>query len=722
MDFWTYYRVLRRRRWFILILAALGALLAAALERPQRLHFEATATLTTSAPEDRRVSDFVAGTRRDGSAEQQRALALDILRSRTVAERVIQRLGLSMTPLEVLDSLRVRRDPGSDLIRLTASANTPQQAIALANAVADTAVAFHREINRRGVTLAREFIEKQVADVSTSLRQAEEDLLRFRDQKNLYTRLATRIGFVDGLQNEVARIDLSLRENQAKLATVRAGLTGQSATRSEKELVSNPVAQILQGQLVNLEVQLVSELAFRTEDHPEVVRLKTRMQAIKERLAKEVERVVSAERVQHNPVYDALVQSRITLETERLALLARREALLRVVGAVRRELPVLARNELEEARLQRQVDALRTQYADLQRRLAEIRVREQEFHTAGTLTLVDPARVAQRTSPLGNRPVRALGGAFLGLFSAVGMVLFAESVDNRLKTPEQAERLLGAPALGAIPRHNPPFEEGYRLLRASIWGAENAPPPRALAVTSPKPGEGVSTVVRNLARAFAEMGTRTLVVDMMLRRPAQHRLFFRPNERGVADILSGRATCEECLVNVQPNLWLLPAGAAPADPGPLFQPSLVRALLEDLRQRADVVVIDTPAAGAFADAYVVGPLADGVLLVLEAGRPPRGIEQQVRVRLHRVGARVLGVVVNKVPPDNVDSYFFYDRFHNGGKARPRRLRPAAAAGLAGLAVILAALAAAAPHGAVSTHARLLQQLPGLTEIWGGPRR
>jgi len=720
MEFWTYYRVLRRRRWLILILAVLGALLAAALERPQRLRFEATATLTMSAPEEQRVSDFVAGTRRDRSAEQQRALALDLLRSRTVAERVIQRLGLSMTPLEVLESLRVRRDPGSDLIRVTASANSPEQAVALANAAADVAVAFHREINRRGVTLAREFIEKQVADVATSLRQAEEHLLRFRDQKNLYTRLATRIGFIDGLVNEVARIDLSLRENEAKLATVRARLSGQSPTRSEKEIVSNPVAQILQGQLVNLEVQLVSELAFRTEDHPEVVRLKTRMQAIKDRLAKEVERIVSAERVQHNPLYDALVQSRVNLETERLALLARREALRRVIGTVRRELPVLARNELEEARLQRQVDALRTQYADLQRRLAEIRVREQEFHTSGTLTLVDPARVAQRTSPLGNRPVRALGGAFLGLLSAVGMVLFAESVDNRLKTPEQAERLLGAPALGAIPRHNPPFEEGYRLLRASIWGAENVPP-RVLAVTSPKPGEGVSTVVRNLARAFAEMGTRTLVVDMMLRRPAQHRLFYRPNERGVTDILLGRAKCEECLVNVQPNLWLLPAGAAPADPGPLLQPSLVRALLQDLRQRAELVVIDTPAAGAFADAYVVGPLADAVLLVLEAGRPPRGIEQQVRIQLHRAGARVLGVVVNKALPENVDSYFYYARFHNGGTGRSRRMR--LAAGLAGLAVILAVVAAAAaPLGGLAAHTRLLEQLPRLTDTWGVIRR
>ncbi len=697
MEFWTYYRILRRRRWLILALTLAAAVVAVLLERPQAARFEATATLTTSPPEDQRVSDFVAGTRRDRTAEQQRALAMDLLRSRTVAERVIQRLGLQQTPLQVLESLRVRRDPGSDLIRLTATADTAEQAVLLANAVAETAVAFHREINRRGVTLAREFIEKQVADVGATLRQAEEDLLRFREQKNLYTRLAARIGFVEGLENEITRINLALREGEAKLAMVRAQLSGQSATRSEREIVNNPVAQLLQGQLVNLEVQLVSELAFRTEEHPEVARLKTRMQAIRDRLTKEVERIVSSERVQPNPLYDSLLQTRVTLESERLALLARREALQRVVGAVRREFPMLARHELEEARLQRHVESLRTQYADLQRRLAEIRVREQEYQTGGTLTMVDPARTAQRTSPFGNRPVRALGGGFAGLVAAAALVIFAESVDNRVRTADQGERLLAVPALGAIPRHNPPFDEGYRLLRASLLTANGSDPPRVVAVTSPRPGEGVSTVVRNLARACADLGDRTLVVDLMLRRPRQHQLFYAPNVRGAADVLLGEATVPECLVAIQDNLWLLPAGAPRRDPGPLLRPQALKALLDDLRQRADVVLLDLPAAGAFADAHAVAPLADGVLLVLEAGRPPRGLERQVRVQLDRAGVKVLGFVLNKAQPDAVDSYYHHQRFFNPPPPRRPLATVVVFAALTGLVLAAVNLPALAEH-------------------------
>jgi capsular exopolysaccharide synthesis family protein len=618
---------------------------------------------------------------------------------------------MQRTPLQILESLRVRKDPGSDLIRLTAVADTPQEAVLLANTVADAAVAFHREINRRGVTLAREFIEKQVADVDSSLRQAEEELLRFREQRNLYTHLASRTGFVEGLQNEITRIDLALREAEAKLAIVRARLSGQAATRSEREIVTNPVAQILQGQLVNLEVQLVSELAFRTEDHPEVARLKTRMRAIRERLNQEVERIVSAERVQANPLYDALVQTRVTVETERLALLARREALQRVVGTVRREFPVLARNELEEARLQRRVETLRSQYADLQRRLADLRVREQEFQTGGTLTLVDPARTAQRNSPLGNRPIRALGGALLGLLGGVGLVIFAESIDNRLRTPEQAERLLGVPALGAIPRHNPPFAEGYRFLRSALFGANGGQRPRMVAVTSAKPGEGVSTVVRNLALACAELGERTLVVDMMLRRPVQHRLFYAGDGKGVTEILAKQASLDECLVAVHRNVWLLPAGKPPSDPAALLQPRLVEPVLSSLREKAEVVLLDVPAAGAFADACVLGPLTDGVLLVLEAGRAPRGLEEQVRVQLHRAGAKVLGVVINKAQPDVVDTYYHHHQFFRPAPQKRSLRSVAMVISILGLAFLAALAVVAAGHGTKLLYA------PPVRDLW-----
>ena len=699
MEFWTYYRILRRRRWLLVGLALSVALVAVLLERPRSAEFEATATLTTAPPEDQRVSDFVAGTRRDRSAEQQRALAVDLLRSLTVAERVIRGLGLPLTPVQLVARIRVQRDPGSDLIRVTATASTEQEAVRLVNAVAEAASAFHREINRRGVTLAREFVEKLAADMGTSLRQAEEELWRFRNLRQLYTRVPSRVNAMGALEGEITRIDLGLRELETELAMVRERIQQHLGRRPPPLPQAPKVPFRITGTVMldgsRLAILQSAERTYfaRVGDVIEGFRVtaveedavEVRQGAFQHRFAidpsaptPQVSSVPQAQapRPQEppaDPEYARLLQSHMSLEARRLVLLARKEALRQLSRAIRQELPTLSRHELEEARLERNVQILQQQYTNLQQRLMDIRVREQEFQTIGTLTVVDLARMARRTSPLGNRPMRGLAGALLGLVGGVGLVLFAEYTDNRLKTPEQAERLLGVPALGAIPRHNPPFDEGYRMLRASLLSPNGAGPPRVLALTSTKPREGTSTVVMNLARACADMGDRTVVVDAQMRRPAQHRLWGAQNGRGLVEVLSGSACVEEVLIQLEPNLWLLPAGSSAPDPGKLLNPRQLEPLLRQLREQADVVLVDVASAGAFADAYILGPLCDGVLLVVEAGRPPRGIEELVRVQLHRSGARVVGVVVNKANPEHVDTYFYHHQFfqvrRNGGVLR-----------------------------------------------------
>ncbi|MDR7602338.1 MAG: polysaccharide biosynthesis tyrosine autokinase [Armatimonadota bacterium] len=693
MEFWTYYRILRRRRWLLLGLTLSVALVAVLVERPRPAEFEATATLTTAPPEDQRVSDFVAGTRRDRSAEQQRALAVDLLRSLTVAERVIRSLGLPLTPVQLVGRIRVQRDPGSDLIRVTAMAGTEQEAVRLANAVAEAASAFHREINRRGVTLAREFVEKLAADMGTSLRQAEEELWRFRNLRQLYTRVPSRINAMGALEAEITRIDLGLRELETKLAMVREQIQQHLANRLQPLPQAPGVPFRATGTVMldgtHLAILQSAERTYfaRVGDVIEGFRVtaveedtvEVRQGNFQHRLPIDQAALLpqapsgpqaQAPRVPESlpdPEYTRLLQSQMNLEAQRLVFLARKEALRQLSRAIRQELPTLSRYELEEARLERNVQILQQQYTNLQQRLMDIRVREQEFQTIGTLTVVDLARMARRASPLGNRPMRGLAGALLGLVGGVGLVLFAEHTDNRLKTPEQAERLLGVPALGAIPRHNPPFDEGYRMLRASLLSPNGMGPPRVLAVTSTKPREGTSTVVMNLARACADVGDRTVVVDAMLRRPALHRLLRTEVSRGLAEVLSQSASLEEALVQVEPNLWLLPAGGTVSDPGKLLNPRRVEPLLKALAERADVVLVDTPAAGAFADVYAIGPLCDGVLLVVEAGRPPRGIEELVRVQLHRAGAKVVGVVVNKASPEHVDTYFYHHQFFQVSK-------------------------------------------------------
>src|SRR5579884_244767 len=647
MEFWRYYRVLRQRRG-IVIATVLAALIAGlVLSRSSFGDFSATATVAIpSAQRFFFASSAQGGVPAQASPDILMQLAIDEIRSPEVAERVLQQFPVpGVRPADLQDLVTVQKDPTSDRIRITAQGRTPREAIGLANAVAEAAAAYDQEVQRRQTTLAREFIEKQAADAASKLKAAEDALLRFQRENGvvLASAQATQVG---NLRAQLQQLDLSLDEVNARLASIGAQMNGQSSTRTDQQISDNPIAQQLRARLVQLEVALTSELAVHTENHPNVVALKAMIQAVRDRLNKELTKIVSSESVVHNPVYDVLTQARIAAETDKLALQAKRDAIQKALAGAAQALPGLAERQMEQARLTRTIEILGKQVNDLQGQLAQVRLREQEAQNLGTLIVTDHARAAKASPFQGKRFKLTLAGV-LGLVAGVGLVFFVEYLDNTIKTPEVAERLLGVPALAVVPRHNPPFDEAYRMLRVNLMARETGDGADVIAVTSPRPGSGTSTVVLNLSRAFAQAGGRTIVVDAALRRPSLHRLFSAPNERGLAEVLTGKAAVGDVLQELGPNLWLLPSGADRSDETRALLGSRTMAgILAGLRQRGDIVLLDTC----------------------------------------RVGANVIGLVLTKVRPELVDSYVYQERFYRD--APQRRAAPAAAT--AGLIVLVVA--------------------------------
>ncbi|HEX9246027.1 MAG TPA: polysaccharide biosynthesis tyrosine autokinase [bacterium] len=682
MEFWTYYRVLRRRRWLIVATILVAVAIVLAVDRPSVGDYAATATL--SIPSAQRFF-FVAGAgvpapEQSASNAGRTAMALSVIRSWDVAERVVRGLNLSITPDELLRRLSVEGDPfGGDLLRVKVTARTPREAVMLANGVAAAAASYDQEVKRREVTLAREFLERQSDEAQAKVTEAEGALLAFQ-QKNAADLAAAKGLQVSEFATDIQRNDLMLQEVDARLASVRNQLKGQNPTRADQVITDTPIARELRAQLAALDVALTSELALRTEKHASVIILRKRIQAVQERLNAEAGKAVAAEQVRFNPIYDVLNQTRINLETEKLALLARREALLRATGAGARALPAVAQKQIEQSKLIANVEMLRREYENLQRDVAVSRLREQEAQQLGSITLVNPARAAQ-PSPFGTRLFKVSAASLLGILGSAGLVFFLEYLDITLKIPENAERLLGVPTLVAIPQHNPPFDEAYRQLRVALEARKNGKAGKAFVVTSLKPGEGTSTVVANLARAFARAGTRTIVIDASLRRPTQHTRFGIANEKGLVQVLRGEAGVDDVLAKTDDaNLSVLPAGGVIKETDELFGSGAIAEVLAGLKQRGGVILVDTPAAGAFTDAFSLAGLASGVLLVLDARQAPGTAAEQVKSQLTRLGAKVLGIVLTKVRPDLVPSYVNQENFYKAKRrVMPSLARPAALA-------------------------------------------
>lgn len=227
--------------------------------------------------------------------------------------------------------------------------------------------------------------------------------------------------------------------------------------------------------------------------------------------------------------------------------------------------------------------------------------------------------------------------------------------------------------------------EAFRTLRtnlqfASVAGLE-APSggkpegAQVLLVTSSVPEEGKSTVTANLGVTFASADVRTLLIDGDLRRPCLHEILGLPSTVGLTSLLLGHATLDGA---VQPTevtgLDLLASGPIPPNPAELLGCRAMRDLMGELRRRYGAILIDSPPVVSVTDASVLAPVADGVVLVVTTGKTTRDAARLAREQLRRVKARLLGVVMNRVPGrDRYDHYYdyYYTAKRSGMDPAPR---------------------------------------------------
>lgn len=201
-----------------------------------------------------------------------------------------------------------------------------------------------------------------------------------------------------------------------------------------------------------------------------------------------------------------------------------------------------------------------------------------------------------------------------------------------------------SPVVARSPRS--PAAEAYRTLRANLQFASLDRDVRTLLITSADQGDGKTTVAANLGVALAEGGRRVLLIDADLRRPGVHTLFDLSLTPGLSNALLEEDAELPAQATAIGGLSVLTAGDPPPNPGEFVASARLARLLGRVRSSFDYVVIDSPPVSLVADAAVLAPTVDGVLLVVSAGRTKRDLARKAKEQLERVGARLLGVVLN----------------------------------------------------------------------------
>ena len=225
----------------------------------------------------------------------------------------------------------------------------------------------------------------------------------------------------------------------------------------------------------------------------------------------------------------------------------------------------------------------------------------------------------------------------------------------------ERERSNGTNGLVAARSPQSQAAEAYRTLRTNIQFSSLDRDLRTLLVTSPGPDEGKSTVLANLAITIAESGRRVIAADCDLRRPSLHRLFGLQEAPGLTTMILEAAAEPPLQATAVPHLRLLASGPLPPNPAELLASERMAGVIGRLAAHADLVLFDSPPIAAVSDAAVLAARVDGVLLVVDAGRTRRDTARQAKEQLARVGAHLLGVVLNNVKPERG----LYDYQHGG---------------------------------------------------------
>lgn len=699
IDLRKYFMVINRSKWRILLLAVLVSALTVFVVLNMKQIYSSKATLLIESQQAKAVKiDEVYGI---NSAQQEYYLTqFEILKSRTIAESVIDRLQLASHPEFVgqpglLDDLRTllpfltagtqqisaegqaARDREklvqafierlsiepvrkTQLVSIVFEAQDPKLAAEVANAIGEAYIDGQLAAKMGITQKASSWLGGRLGELRLKLDQSEQSLQEFRLREGLVD--------VSGVRSlgsqELERLGEQITQARSKKAQIDSfvrvvkqyGIDQIEKLETLPEITAHPGVQSVKMEAVSAE-RKVSELSkIYGPKHPKLLAAKSELASVQDSLREQIRKLLSG----ITNEADTLSQNLSALESE----------MQRAKGLYQD----LSGKEAEYQRLQREVETNRQLFDTFMARQKETEVTG-DFNSA-------VARFTDRAMPAVDpiKPKRKLI-VILAFVAAIGfgiIVAFVmESLNDTIKTTQEVEAVLQQRALGVVPKIAGKqqlvtlnrtffatdarlFSESIRSIRTSLSLLGLDRPMQILAVTSSIPEEGKSTVSSNLSFACRQLET-VLLIDADMRKPTIAKRFGLPAfQPGLANYLAETETLEDCIVHdEQSGIDIMPAGTIPLNPLELLSSPRVAALLTELRGRYQKIIIDTPPVHAVSDALVLSRLSDAVVMVVKADQTRSGLVQLSLSKLVNAHARVVGVVLNDLDLKNAERYGSY---------------------------------------------------------------
>jgi succinoglycan biosynthesis transport protein ExoP len=709
-----YWRILRRRKGTLIVLASLGAVIGFLVTLPQTPIYQVRTSLEIVSLNQNflnmKESNPLAesGSSADATDIQTQ---IKILQSRSLLERVTNKLhaaGLPAAdsarvdtwrkllnlpdphPVDARESalifaaknIKVRAAGQTRIIEITVDSPNPQTAASFANTLTSEFIDQNLETRWKTTSHTGEWLSHELDDMRIHLEQSEGRLQQYANQAGLM--------FTDKDKNSVSEEKLS----QLQLA-LTAAQTDRVVKQSRWEMANSSPPDALpdilddaslreyQTKLTELKRQLAEQRAIYKDDYRTVQRVAAQIEPIQAALDRARGDILK--RIRNE--YDEAVRKEDLLTKD----YASQRAVVTGEGS----------KAIQYSILKREVESNRQLYDAMLQQLKQSSLAS--ALRASNIHVVDPAKPPTRPYKPDSQSSAGIG-LFSGLLLGAAFVVMRERADRSIQDPGETQTFLNLPELGVIPaddsgtrvrlrfvgskkvttelangnnnghvprigksssrveliswQHKPSIvAECFRATLVSIlFSGENGSRPRVMVVTSAGPAEGKSTVVSNLGIAIAEVNHKTLLIDADLRKPRQHDIFNLKNDRGLSELLRSKdpvATLLEGGIIQEtdiPNLYVLTSGAANSAATSLLYSSRMPELIQKLRTEFESILIDTPPMLQIPDARVLGRMVDRVILVTRASKTTRAAAIAARQRFSEDGTKMLGTILNDWNP------------------------------------------------------------------------
>ncbi len=688
---------------------------------------------------------------------------LEVLRSRSIADTVAQRLvaqrfldPVTKVTIPMIQSSK-EQEPGqvsatmdeiigrimdavdfeplrdTDIIKITAKSDNPEEAALLANLYAQSYYDRNIHASRARSRALREFLEAQVRDKRGSLDQAEgaiQDYMETQGIVSLDDESRKVIEQLSQLEANRDATDISLRSLSKTLSSYKEQFPQQEA--DVVKMIGDADDQYIKGlqeEIAKLEVQrdvtIAQNPSFAGQDiyNQRLKEIDDQIAGLKIKLRERTETFIQTLPAGKTTNSDGdpagylkqLKQNIVETEIEMQSLQSKKNALNDVIRQYNVQFDRIPKKSIQFARLQRAKLSNEKLFLLVESKYNEAAISERsEF---GYITIMDPA-VVPRSPASPKLFLNLLIGAVLGLVLGLAGVFVREMLDVKLQSPEDLKKrslnVLAAvmemtEELGRIAkdedatRYNrdidphlitvmlpfSPIAESYRLLRTAIHFPKGKEAPKTVLITSGSPGEGKTTTVCNLAISIAQTGKRVLLVDCDLRKPNVHNLFNIQMKPGLAELLFKVGAHEMAVqAGVMKNLDIVCSGAISPNPAEILGSREMRDFVEQAQREYDMILFDASPVLAATDASILSTIVDGVVVVTASGSTRIADLERTNELIEGVGGKIFGYVLNKLNlqkaygiPYGKTGYGYYGYSYqsngtNGKTEKPQKSRKA----------------------------------------------